>query len=595
MYPRISEIREKDFEFYKQMKRYSTENETTIKNILDKFGFEITSRYDRKTIINLRDNYKATLVDFANLFSISRQAIDNQLKKEVNKIAFWESTQLNPDEIIIFEEMINQFSVYHSEDDKKYRIFSNIESKNPRFALLITSNVETRIIFKLPLNLEKLLLHQFFHIYNENDLLKLNELNKLLNINGNMKRSATEDEMKLLNNLTQKSKNTPFLIKEDLFIHFGFENVGFLDKRYLTDEDIKKALDLYRDPETNFVKIPIDSDDYHRILRWGHTRGFWLADFIRSFGYFYQSGVDNTLRYNKRKKTLENYVVRVGEVYISSYDPFYYSLTSSARKKNMNLDDYLLEEYNLTRIPLQELPDDYEHYNWRQYIIDLKQESQLIKYIDENLLLDENKVYIDSQSLFYTKVFLYAVEFDQNVTSILIKWGYERTYDRPKGFVVEPFESDGALKIKKDLIMEKIKEIQGALEKVESKTEKIKRSRTLVKLMKSLYLDHCQLCDYNSDDFIPYIKMNNGRYYIEIHHIKSITSELSHNDESEIELDSYKNVIVVCTHHHKVLHFENGGYDKVLMNKKNGKLQFENNSGSIPIVTDYHLTEYFND
>ncbi|WP_422778049.1 HNH endonuclease [Peribacillus butanolivorans] len=60
-------------------------------------------------------------------------------------------------------------------------------------------------------------------------------------------------------------------------------------------------------------------------------------------------------------------------------------------------------------------------------------------------------------------------------------------------------------------------------------------------------------------------------YYVEVHHIIQIS--VADLITTELELDSYENVICVCSHHHRVLHFHNGGFDKLIANE-DGNLYF---------------------
>ena len=83
--------------------------------------------------------------------------------------------------------------------------------------------------------------------------------------------------------------------------------------------------------------------------------------------------------------------------------------------------------------------------------------------------------------------------------------------------------------------------------------------------------------------------MENGKSYVEVHHIEALSNEDSVYKRFEnVDKDSYKNTIVVCPFHHKALHLHHGGYKKII--RKKDKLFFESNQGSlIKIVQDFHL------
>ena len=76
-----------------------------------------------------------------------------------------------------------------------------------------------------------------------------------------------------------------------------------------------------------------------------------------------------------------------------------------------------------------------------------------------------------------------------------------------------------------------------------------------------------------------------GTKYVEVHHIKNLSEEY----DEEGTLDRLNNLIVVCPNHHKMLHYHNGGYRKIV--KTNNGLAFTNDSSDIiPIVHNKHLT-----
>ena len=85
------------------------------------------------------------------------------------------------------------------------------------------------------------------------------------------------------------------------------------------------------------------------------------------------------------------------------------------------------------------------------------------------------------------------------------------------------------------------------------------RNRALVEALKEEYGYGCQLCD-SSDPECPKISTGQGRYYVEVHHLKGLAEVgkraiLGQLDEDEYEnLTSYHNVVVVCPYHHRLLH-----------------------------------------
>lgn len=134
-----------------------------------------------------------------------------------------------------------------------------------------------------------------------------------------------------------------------------------------------------------------------------------------------------------------------------------------------------------------------------------------------------------------------------------------------------------------------IKELSGSLSTSQTTIERKKRSSKLAREMKKLYNYQCQLCDYSENgESVPKIVMANGRFYVEVHHVKEISSYGNFENDEE-SLDSYGNVIVVCCHHHKVLHYHEGGASTLLFDKENGYHFVSGNGTLFKVYTNKHF------
>ncbi len=115
-----------------------------------------------------------------------------------------------------------------------------------------------------------------------------------------------------------------------------------------------------------------------------------------------------------------------------------------------------------------------------------------------------------------------------------------------------------------------------------------RRSRQLAEELKRLYGFRCQLCDGS----IPSIHIGGDRYYVEVHHIQGL-AEVNQatrsvgptQDASELLLDRAENIVVVCPHHHMVLHYAHGGVEFDRANQR-----FIGRDGTIlPLLINEHL------
>ena len=86
-----------------------------------------------------------------------------------------------------------------------------------------------------------------------------------------------------------------------------------------------------------------------------------------------------------------------------------------------------------------------------------------------------------------------------------------------------------------------------------------RRSRILAEKLKRLYSFRCQLCP----DDAQRIDMGAGRRYVEVHHIEGF-AELDNasrvvaptQEGAELLIDRAANIVVVCPHHHALLHHD---------------------------------------
>ena len=137
--------------------------------------------------------------------------------------------------------------------------------------------------------------------------------------------------------------------------------------------------------------------------------------------------------------------------------------------------------------------------------------------------------------------------------------------------------------------LNKLTKIQTELKKEQVQIVRYKRSRELVIRLKQMYNYKCQLCSPDSPE-IPPIPMENGTNYVEVHHIQGFKEATDITDEGqergEYMIDNYKNVVVLCCYHHKLLHKYKGGfmYDPV-----SHKFISKDGTIKIPLKHNLHL------
>ncbi|WP_184093483.1 HNH endonuclease [Anaerocolumna cellulosilytica] len=87
----------------------------------------------------------------------------------------------------------------------------------------------------------------------------------------------------------------------------------------------------------------------------------------------------------------------------------------------------------------------------------------------------------------------------------------------------------------------------------EEKINRIKRYQRIVKELKKKHDYKCQVCGYN-------FLIDNGNYYCEAHHIKSLSQGGSQSPE---------NVVILCPNHHRLFHYATNNV--IIKSTKEGK------------------------
>jgi len=237
----------------------------------------------------------------------------------------------------------------------------------------------------------------------------------------------------------------------------------------------------------------------------------------------------------------------------------------------------LLEKYKLKRVFANELTNSDEIY---PYWLDLEEfeklEEEKVKEIILSYLDERDKLVISFNSNLYKQLGIFARSIQRYPLSLLKSWKID--YE----IVTDMGEIDPKAKY-----LEELERLDSSLIKEESKVYKAKRSRELVRILKKLYNYQCQLC--SEEEGLPQNIKENGDRYIEMHHIQPISDfKDDGNDESSKTIDSYKNCVIICPHHHKVLHYHQGGFPR--LEKIDDKLYFINKFNSeerIPLKSNY--------
>jgi len=602
----ISSIAKKNASLYNFIFKSSKAIGMDTSEYLIKLGFkyyngDINLNYDIDSLSKLNQKYIVNMSELARILGTKKQNLDQKIKSKKKIHKSWQEVGFTEEEIDLIINVIRSRNHYFEDESNGTIVRIYHSSHNDGKNAVLYKNVDNiKCSFELPDSIIMEMELTGFDKYEEQDM----EILKVIySDDGACEISEDEFGNKVLNVLDSKFKNkiNSRLICLKLKRDEYFEKMGFktIDRHIYTDEYIIDLLRKYiiRD---NIVKIPISSKDYIKAFRIAKKRGFHgLEKFIENYGFKYERirYMYSDIDVNERYKNIiqENYIVYRNSIYINSLDPFYNRICSFAYKKNL-LPDGFIKQLGYERIKNpRDLPVDFIQFDWKTDQIRLKD-----VYSDDNVLLilaelsnEKYEVYLDTSSAIYWNLWKICNMRDIGINELIESLGYKRLYAWDDHKIERPHIFHEELENEKefiDSIIIELESIQGGLEKSTTKEDKVKRSQKLVKTIKKLYHCKCQLCSCNEDGFsVPPIEKENGELYVEVHHIVPIHKVKDWEDESDKEIDNYKNVIVVCSYHHKYLHYHHGGFEKIIQD--DGEYYFKSRLGDkIIIYTNHHLT-----
>ena len=569
---------------YPDLKEQADLRSSTPKELLYELGYDKYTKYDIPLMREIIANYDFIQNDFANFFEVEREVINQKLKKNSkikypNRNLLWEQVELNDQDLKNLSLMINNKEWEYQTARKKYKLISNfncsLDKNKVTLILLIHDNSTKKTYVNYNFNppIEDLLIERLYYSLPESKHVKIPDIKKYIIENLENDDHLSRQSAHELDNLIE---NTLFKDRLTFLKTIGLVQIkDCIDKRFADKHRFKDRIEKYYNEDTKKVKIPSRSADYAFLANNAFRHGMNIREFIESFGFTYDINIDDSKVREKVINKIKKRIVYTNHVYISSSDPLYNSLNSSAYKKNIPLNQFLYEKYDYNRLSFEELPVDYEIYDWSlETTIDFDEES-LKEYIDSYLLTEEGIVEIYSYSDFHIILENFCKKNEILLSDLMHKWNYEYIF----------ISNDRTTKEK---FLEEIKQLNSEINRIQDCTSKLSRNKVLVQKMKELYDYTCQIC--GNDENLYSIIMDNGKNYVELHHIKPLRdfNDIdSVNDESNQLIDHYNNVIVLCAHHHKYVHYHKGGFNKFKGEKE--KYMENDNGDNLFLKLNYHL------
>lgn len=580
--PPINKLSENEPDIAAKIKKISKDNNLTVISFLQSQGFEVTqslkntSSMDKLAIYNLYQFYKGSFsAEFANLYGVTRQRISQIGKnkpKRVNNIWGNSFDEVEIEDILATIDL-NTFT--YKDRDTLIRIYPHKTQKN--FAILYLNKDVTKCVFDLPPIILDGLIERRYHELSKQDFDLINALEVRGYKRGSVINTANEEDIELRKIIDRGLYASDLNSISKYLEHLGWKYQSQHNK--LSDEELKQRILPYIDREGYFKMKPEDPN-YASLKSFFSKRGFHSTEeWVNYFGFKYklERRMNTTDKY---KKLLENFVVYDNKVYIHTIHNrmFYTLLVFYGKRNNLSINN-VISSLGYERIYTNDLPKGFVPFQLNIKSENISNED----YVDElnERITNEhnNEIFLFSEDPIYKKVKDDAENNQLSVENYLKQLGYSLI---PPNEFINSFNSNVEDKLKN------LNKLQNSLEITSSTQTKIKRSTELVRTLKNMYEHKCQVSDHQNEDCnIPKIIKSDGTPYVEVHHIINLSDSDLYNYNSI--LDSFKNIICVCPHHHRMLHYHEGGFGHLLADEER-ILFFETEKTRLYVNYNFHLS-----
>lgn len=523
-----------------------------------------SGKYDLDTIRRLYREFNVEQTTIANILNVKRQYISALIKGEKisSSSSSWVSSEISPLEKEILRSMIDDMETRYDDDERIVFILKNHNMGN---AILIKNLDNIKFVESVPEPFLTGFKDVGFDKYNEIDFKNIKRfMNEGYNKGDSIKISGKEIQV-------------PAKMGVRGYIEFlGFK---YISANSRTEKEILDILLKYKCGE-NEICFNTKCPEYHMISATLNRRETSIEEFVKNNNYKIVSDLDrSTNAIEGYKKDLNKRKIGIGnKVYLHSYDPLYIKLQSYVQNKGKSVDEFVAE-LGFKRV--LEVPEGCTKYDWTSEVDKNISENVKTKFLKmlTPFIIRDNILCLPADRPEYTRLYDFMRKKGLKIDDVLKLWGFEKISIAS----VKEFKS-----IKKKL--KEIENIQGNGNTILTTVEKIQRNTNLVKELKFLYKYRCQICGEEFSDLL--IDIGEGVYYVEGHHIKFLSTVKELTEQEEInEIDSYKNIVIVCPYHHKYLHYHHGGFYHIFKDENN-KLYFKNEIGeTLEIRLNYHLSE----
>ncbi|WP_225049936.1 hypothetical protein [Priestia megaterium] len=293
----LSKMMNENSNLYLKIRNEARKNNQVPSEFLPSLGYTVYTetkskiKYDVNAIKKLKNEFYCNFSELSEIIGTSKQNLVKKTDSQRQVPWFWQQS-FTDDEIIIILKMIENhlFHQEHIQSKTLFKIYKHTEVPTSFAVFVINQDTkDIKCLFDLPSVIFDKLIQNEYHKYHEQEFKIKKELDnsQMITINQRGEKEIRLDNTHELYNKMGNRANKFYDMTRIEYIEFlGFKHVNSQTR---TDEDLKSVLIQYLVEGTNYIHIPSDDENYHRMTNIAHNRGHGsLKNFIEHHGFKYK-------------------------------------------------------------------------------------------------------------------------------------------------------------------------------------------------------------------------------------------------------------------------------------------------------------------
>ncbi|MEH7210146.1 hypothetical protein V7094_28730, partial [Priestia megaterium] len=269
----LSKMMNENSNLYLKIRNEARKNNQVPSEFLPSLGYTVYTetkskiKYDVNAIKKLKNEFYCNFSELSEVIGTSKQNLVKKTDTQRQVPRFWQQS-FTDDEVIIILKMIENH-LFHQENIQSktlFKIYKHIEVPTSFAIFVINQDTkDIKCLFDLPSVIFDKLIQNEYHKYHEQEFKIKKELDnsQMITINQRGEKEIRLDNTHELYNKMGNRANKFYNMTRIEYIEFlGFKHVNSQTR---TDEDLKSVLIQYVVEGTNYIHIPSDDENYHRM------------------------------------------------------------------------------------------------------------------------------------------------------------------------------------------------------------------------------------------------------------------------------------------------------------------------------------------